>query len=250
MPPTKHNLPLDTHLLDLGLALEVLAGDQLGDVVIIGLLALLALLHALVALGQLAQRGQGVGAELVQDAGDELGQLLVLAVAVDGKGVGGDGSVDCLFKAHKISIMIIPVYNRYAARAFPGQSTILQVPPQGINICSVVFCLVFSPSLDPSNSEGGCVQPSCWSWVGPHTLGGGEVNHVAVALEHVDLLDGLDGLDVELLQGLLELLVVGAGPGGRTLHLSAGSALSSDPCGSTELLEALLNVGHGVWKRK
>lgn len=82
--------------------------------------------------------------------------------------------------------------------------------------------------------------------MGPHTLGGGEVNNVAVALEHVDLLDGLDGLDVELLEGLLELLVVGAGPGGSALHLSAGSALSSDPCGSTELLEALLNVGHGV----
>lgn len=88
--------------------------------------------------------------------------------------------------------------------------------------------------------------------MGPHTLGGGEVNHVAVALEHVDLLNRLDGLDVQLLQGLLQLLVVGAGPGGRTLHLSAGGALASDPCGSTELLEALLNVGHcgGVWKEK
>lgn len=77
-----------------------------------------------------------------------------------------------------------------------------------------------------------------------HTLGGSEVNHVAIALEHVDLLNSLDGLHVELLERLLQLLVVGAGPGGRALHLSAGSALSSDPCGSTELLEAFLNVGH------
>lgn len=99
-------------LLDLGLALEVLAGDQLRDVIIVGLLALLALLHVLVALGQLAQGGQGVGAQLVQDAGDELGQLLVLAVAVDGEGVGGDGGVDCLFGGTQKSAswsLVIPV---------------------------------------------------------------------------------------------------------------------------------------------
>jgi hypothetical protein len=64
-----------------------------GGAVLLGLLV--GLLEALVALGQLAQGGQGVGAQLVQDAGDKLGQLLVLAVAVDGKGVGGDGGVDC-----------------------------------------------------------------------------------------------------------------------------------------------------------
>lgn len=81
-------------LLDLGLALEVLAGNKLGNIVVIGLLALLVLLHALVALSELAQRGQGVGAQLVQDTGDELGQLLVLTVSVDGEGVGGDSSVD------------------------------------------------------------------------------------------------------------------------------------------------------------
>lgn len=85
------------HLLDLGLALEVLAGDELRDVVVIGLLALLALLHALVALGQLAQRGKGVWAKLVQDAGDELGQLLVLAITIDGESVCGDSGVNCLY---------------------------------------------------------------------------------------------------------------------------------------------------------
>lgn len=60
-----------------------------------------------------------------------------------------------------------------------------------------------------------------------HTLGGGEVNDVAVTLEHVHLLNGLDGLDIELLEGSLELLVVSAGPGGRTLDLSPGSTLAT-----------------------
>src|SRR5689334_795835 len=59
------------------------------------------------------------------------------------------------------------------------------------------------------------------------TLGGGEVDDVAVALEHVDLLDGLDGLDIELLQRLLELLVVAGRARGRALHLSPGSTLAT-----------------------
>ena len=59
------------------------------------------------------------------------------------------------------------------------------------------------------------------------TLGGGEVDDVAVALEHVDLLNGLDGLDIELLERLLELLVVAGGPRGRALDLSPGSALAT-----------------------
>jgi len=53
------------------------------------------------------------------------------------------------------------------------------------------------------------------------------VDDVAIALEHVDLLDGLDGLDVELLERLLELLVVAGGPRGRALHLSPGSTLAT-----------------------
>jgi hypothetical protein len=68
-----------SNLLDvvLALALEVLALD------------------ALVALGELAERGKRVGAELVKDAGDELGELLVLTVAVDGEGVGRHSGVNC-----------------------------------------------------------------------------------------------------------------------------------------------------------
>ena len=76
----------------LDLVLEVLALDEVGNLIIV--LALLALLHVLVALGELSEGGERVGAELVKDAGNELSELLVLAVAVDGEGVGGDGGVN------------------------------------------------------------------------------------------------------------------------------------------------------------
>jgi len=57
-----------------------------------------------------------------------------------------------------------------------------------------------------------------------HTLRGGEVDDVAVRLEHVDLLNLGDGLDVHLLEGSLELLVVGAGrPVDLLLHTSGGT---------------------------
>jgi hypothetical protein len=86
-----------SYLLDVVLALEVLALDQLGDLVIILvlLLTLGTLLEALVALGELAERGERVGTKLVQDTGDELGELLVLTVAVKGEGVGRHSGVDC-----------------------------------------------------------------------------------------------------------------------------------------------------------
>jgi hypothetical protein len=54
-----------------------------------------------------------------------------------------------------------------------------------------------------------------------------EVDDIAVTLEHVDLLDGLDGLDVELLEGSLKLLVVGAGALVDLLDLPARSTLAS-----------------------
>ena len=41
-----------------------------------------------------------------------------------------------------------------------------------------------------------------------HTLWCSEVDNVSVGLEHVDLLDRLDGLHVDLLKSSLELLVV------------------------------------------
>lgn len=97
-----HPYTVSRRLLDLArlATLKVLPGDQVGYVVVVlcvgrALLALL-LLHRLVALGELAQRGQRVRAKLVEDARDELRQLLVLAVAVQGKGVCGDGGVDCM----------------------------------------------------------------------------------------------------------------------------------------------------------
>jgi hypothetical protein len=40
------------------------------------------------------------------------------------------------------------------------------------------------------------------------TFGSSKVDDVAVLLEHVDLLDGLDGLHIELLKRSLQLLVI------------------------------------------
>lgn len=84
-------------LLDVGLALEVLALDEVGNVVVVLLLLLTfgTLLQGLVALGELPEGCERVWAELVKDAGDKFGELLVLTVTVDGKGVGRDGSVNC-----------------------------------------------------------------------------------------------------------------------------------------------------------
>jgi hypothetical protein len=154
-------------ILLLDLALEVLALNKVRNIVLV--LTLLGLLHVLVALGELSEGSEGVGAKLVQDAGDELGELLVLTVAVDGESVVRDSGVN---------------------------------------------------------------------------LGSSEVDDVAIRLEHVNLLNGLDRLGAKLLQGRLELLVVGAGPGGRTLHLSPRSSLATNSGAGAELLEAFLNVLH------
>lgn len=51
--------------------------------------------------------------------------------------------------------------------------------------------------------------------------------HVAVLLEHVDLLDGLDGLHIELLERGLQLLVVRAGGLVHLLCLSSGCAFTT-----------------------
>lgn len=53
------------------------------------------------------------------------------------------------------------------------------------------------------------------------------MDDITIRLEHVDLLDSLDGLGTQLLQGCLELLVIGAGPSGSTLDLASGGALST-----------------------
>lgn len=53
------------------------------------------------------------------------------------------------------------------------------------------------------------------------------MDDVAVLLEHVDLLDALDGLDVHLLEGGLQLLVVGTAVAGDLLDLAAGGTLAS-----------------------
>lgn len=56
------------------------------------------------------------------------------------------------------------------------------------------------------------------------------MDHVAILLEHVDLLDGLNGLHVHLLQSSLQLLVVGARGLVDLLDLAAGSTLASVKC--------------------
>jgi hypothetical protein len=53
------------------------------------------------------------------------------------------------------------------------------------------------------------------------------VDDVAVLLEHVDFLNGLDGLHVHLLECGLELLVVGGRRLVNTLGLAAGGTLAS-----------------------
>lgn len=89
-------------LLLLGSLIKVL--DQLRDIFLISLLVLTLLSgvksgvscsQSLVRLGELSERGKRVGAELVEDTGDELGEFLVLTVTVDGEGVGGESGVDC-----------------------------------------------------------------------------------------------------------------------------------------------------------
>lgn len=59
------------------------------------------------------------------------------------------------------------------------------------------------------------------------TTGVGEVDDVSVLLEHVDLLDALDRLDVQLLEGGLKLLVIGAGVADDLLDLAARSTLAT-----------------------
>lgn len=53
------------------------------------------------------------------------------------------------------------------------------------------------------------------------------MDDVAVGLEHVDLLNGRDGLDVHLLESGLELLVVTTAGSVDLLDLSSGSTLAT-----------------------
>jgi hypothetical protein len=62
----------------------------------------------------------------------------------------------------------------------------------------------------------------CWN-----TLWCREVNDISVRLEHVNLLNGLDGLDIELLESSLELLLVGATALVDLLDLSPHSSLAT-----------------------
>ena len=54
------------------------------------------------------------------------------------------------------------------------------------------------------------------------------MDHVAILLEHVDFLNGLDGLDIELLERGLKLLVVSLERAVDLLCLSTRGAFSTD----------------------
>jgi hypothetical protein len=53
------------------------------------------------------------------------------------------------------------------------------------------------------------------------------VDDVSVLLEHVHLLNSLEGLNVQLLKSGLELLVIGTGVANNLLDLTAGSTLAT-----------------------
>jgi hypothetical protein len=60
----------------------------------------------LVALGEFSEGSEGVGAELVENAWDKLGELLVFTVAVDGEGVGWNSGVNYLTEILAILCLI------------------------------------------------------------------------------------------------------------------------------------------------
>lgn len=64
-------------------------------------------------------------------------------------------------------------------------------------------------------------------WGTSFTFGSGKVDDVTVRLEHVNLLNGLNRLHVELFKRGLQLFVVGAGPLRSTLDLATRCALST-----------------------
>lgn len=53
------------------------------------------------------------------------------------------------------------------------------------------------------------------------------MDDVAVLLEHVDLLNTLERLDIQLLESILQLLVVDGGVADNLLDLTAGGTLAT-----------------------
>lgn len=95
-------------LVNLGLLLvglvEVL--NNVGDIVVVlalgtgssGLRSGVLSVHGLVGFSELAERGERVRAELVQDTGHKLGELFVDTVTVDSESVARLETVDCVMK--------------------------------------------------------------------------------------------------------------------------------------------------------
>ena len=59
------------------------------------------------------------------------------------------------------------------------------------------------------------------------TFRSGEMNNIPILLEHVDFFYGLDGLDIEFLEGGLQLLVIGSGGFVDLFRLSAWGSFAS-----------------------
>ena len=62
------------------------------------------------------------------------------------------------------------------------------------------------------------------------------MNDIAIFLEHIDFLNGLDGLDIQLLEGSLKFLVVGAGGFVDFLDFSSR-------CAFAPVIDCLLSIG-------
>lgn len=69
------------------------------------------------------------------------------------------------------------------------------------------------------------------------------MDDVAIGLEHVNLLNALDRLGVELLERCLKLLVVSGRAGGCALNLSAGGTLSTIVISVRYILLAMIGGG-------
>ncbi|RUS23575.1 hypothetical protein BC938DRAFT_474935 [Jimgerdemannia flammicorona] len=111
----------------------------------------------------------------------KLGQLLLLTLAIDGE--GDDVRTDVKVKEYALIVGDILLNKLIHVEGKFASTSPTHHPPSTI-----------------SESKTRRLEP---------TLGGGEVDDIAVLLEHIHLLDTDDGLNVQLFEGGLKLLVVG-----------------------------------------
>lgn len=95
-------LHYDSSLYSLDLALEILSGHQIRNIVVVvfatlllSILTTFLLLHGLVALGEFPERGKGIGTELIEYARHKFREFFIFTVAVNSKGVRRDRRMNC-----------------------------------------------------------------------------------------------------------------------------------------------------------